>query len=74
MPALRLKSLYVIAAVTLAMPALTACDSYKDDVASVQAAESIVPGKSNDAVAREIAGARGSVRAEGAQSGGNSAG
>ncbi|WP_374378067.1 hypothetical protein [Dongia sp.] len=61
MPALRLKSLFVIAAVTLAMPALTACDSYKDDVAAVQAAESVVPGKSNDAVVREIAGARGSV-------------
>ena len=61
MPTLRLKHLYVIAAVALALPAVTACDSYKDDVATVQAAESIVPGKSNDALAREIAGARGSI-------------
>ena len=67
MPALRLKSLYVIAAVTLAMPALTACDSYKDDVATVQAAETVVPGKSNDAIAREIAGARGSIAWKGAK-------
>ncbi len=65
MPALRLKALYVIAAVTLASPALTACDSYKDDVAAVQAAESVVPGKSNDAVVREIAGARGSFKWKG---------
>lgn len=61
MPALRLKHLYVIATVALALPAVTACDSYKDDVATVQAAETIVPGKSNDAIAREIAGARGSI-------------
>ena len=68
MPALRLKHLYVIAAVALALPAVTACDSYKEDVATVQAAESVVPGKSNDAVAREIAGARGSVAWKGEKS------
>ncbi|WP_374653353.1 hypothetical protein [Dongia sp.] len=67
MPALRLKQLYLIVAVALALPAVTACDSYKDDVASVQAADSILPDKSNDAVAREIAGARGSVSWKGAK-------
>ncbi len=40
MPAPRLKHLYVIATVALALPAVTACDSYKEDVATVQAAES----------------------------------
>lgn len=44
------------------MPVVTACDSYQEDVATVQAADSVVPGKSNDSVAREIAGARGSVK------------
>jgi hypothetical protein len=42
------------------VPAVTACDSYKDDVAIVQADETVVPGKSNDEIVREIAGARGS--------------
>ena len=55
MPALTLRRLLIIATVALALPAATACDSYKDDVAAVQAAESIVPGKSNDALARELA-------------------
>lgn len=67
MPARILHKLIVIATVALAMPAVTACDSYKDDVAAVQAAESIVPGKSNDALVREIAGARGSVSWKGAK-------
>lgn len=67
MPTIRLKHLYVIATVALALPAVTACDSYKEDVATVQQAESIVPGKSNDALAREIAGARGSIKWNGAK-------
>lgn len=67
MPTLGLKHLYVIATVALALPAVTACDSYKEDVATVQQAESIVPGRSNDALAREIAGARGGVKWEGAK-------
>lgn len=67
MPARILHKLIVIAAVALALPAVTACDSYKDDVAAVQAAQSIVPGKSNDALVREIAGARGSVSWKGAK-------
>ncbi len=67
MPALSLKHLYLIATVALALPAVTACDSYKDDVATVQQAESLVPGKSNDALAREIAGARGSITWKGAK-------
>jgi hypothetical protein len=67
MPALTLRRLLIIATVALALPAATACDSYKDDVAAVQAAESIVPGKSNDALARELAGARGGIKWEGAK-------
>jgi len=67
MPARILHRLIVIAAVALALPAVTACDSYQDDVAAVQAAESVVPGKSNDALAREIAGARGSIVWKGAK-------
>lgn len=62
---LRLKSLLIIATVILALPMVTACDSYKEDIATVQAAESVVPGRSNDAVAREIAGARGSIQWKG---------
>lgn len=67
MPARILHRLFVIAAVTLVLPAVTACDSYKDDVAAVQAAESLVPGKSNETLAREIAGARGSIKWRGAK-------
>jgi len=67
MQALSLKRLMMIATVALVLPAATACDSYKDDVAAVQAAESLVPGKSNDALAREIAGARGGVKWTGAK-------
>ncbi|MBK8159549.1 MAG: hypothetical protein IPK59_12550 [Rhodospirillaceae bacterium] len=67
MPARTLRRLLIVATVALALPAATACDSYKDDVAAVQAADSIVPGKSNDSLAREIAGARGSVKWTGAK-------
>ena len=66
MPARILQRIIVITTVALALPAVTACDSFKDDVAAVQAAESIVPGKSNDALARELAGARGGVKWRGA--------
>jgi hypothetical protein len=45
----------------VAVAALTGCDRYADDVDAVKHAESIVPGKSNEGIATEIAGARGTV-------------
>jgi hypothetical protein len=49
----------------VAVAALTGCDRYADDVDAVKRAESIVPGKSNDVIATEIAGARGTVEWKG---------
>ena len=45
----------------VAVAALSGCDRYADDVDAVKRAESILPGKSNEALAVEIAGARGTV-------------
>lgn len=65
MPSRTLPRLLLIAAVALVLPVVTACDSFKDDIARVQQAESLVPGKSNEAVVREIAGARGGIEWKG---------
>ena len=47
--------------VIVAVAALTGCNRYGDDIDAAKTAESIIPGKSNDVVAIEIAGARGTV-------------
>ncbi len=47
-------------AMGLALALVAGCDSYKDDIAAVQAAET-APGKSNAALAQDLAGADGSV-------------
>jgi len=49
----------------VAVAALTGCDRYADDIDAVKRAESILPGKSNEALAVEIAGARGTVEWKG---------
>lgn len=49
-----------IAALGLALALLAGCDSYKDDIAAVQAAET-APGTSNAELAQDIAGKKGSV-------------
>jgi hypothetical protein len=51
--------------VVVAVAALTGCDRYADDIDTVKRAESILPGKSNEALAVEIAGARGTVEWKG---------
>jgi hypothetical protein len=48
--------------VIVAVAALTGCNRYGDDIDAVKVADSIIPGKSNDVVAVEIAGARGVVQ------------
>ena len=47
--------------VIVAVAALGGCNRYGDDIDAVKLAESIIPGKTNDVVAVEIAGARGTV-------------
>ena len=42
-----------------------ACDRYGDDIDAVKHADSIIPGKANDALATDIAGARGTVEWKG---------
>jgi hypothetical protein len=49
----------------VAVAALTGCDRYADDIDAVKRAESIVPGQSNEGIATEIAGARGTVEWKG---------
>jgi hypothetical protein len=40
---------------------ISGCNQYKSDIDTVKAADSIVPGKSNEVIAIEIAGARGVI-------------
>ena len=47
--------------VLLALVPLAGCDRYADDVDAVKTAETVVPGKSNQILAIDIAGARGTV-------------
>jgi hypothetical protein len=47
--------------VVVAVAALTGCDRYADDIDMVKRADSVLPGKNNEALAVEIAGARGTV-------------
>ena len=39
----------------------TACDRYGDDIDAVKTADSVIPGKSNEVLAIDIAGARGKI-------------
>jgi hypothetical protein len=48
----------------VAVAALTGCDRYADDIDTVKRAESLI-GKSNEAMAVDIAGARGTVEWKG---------
>jgi hypothetical protein len=43
----------------------TACDRYGDDIDAVKTAQTVVPGKSNEVLAIDIAGARGTVEWQG---------
>jgi hypothetical protein len=61
MPTGAMRRFFLVAAVALALPAVAACDPYEEDIAAVQRAQSVLPGRDNDAVVREIAGARGDV-------------
>jgi len=45
----------------VAVAALTGCDRYADDIDTVKRAEAVIPGKTNEVLAVEIAGARGTV-------------
>jgi hypothetical protein len=49
----------------VAVAALTGCDRYADDIDAVKRADSVIPGKTNDVLAVEIAGARGTVEWKG---------
>jgi hypothetical protein len=45
---------------------LAACDRYGDDIDAVKTADSVIPGKANDILAIDIAGARGTIDWQGA--------
>ena len=47
--------------VLLTLLLLAGCDRYADDVDAVKAADTVVPGKSNEVLAIDIAGARGTI-------------
>jgi hypothetical protein len=49
----------------VAVAALTGCDRYADDIDTVKHAESVIPGKANEVLAVEIAGARGTAEWKG---------
>jgi len=49
----------------VAVAALAGCDRYADDIDTVKRAESVIPGKTNEVLAVEIAGARGTVEWKG---------
>ena len=55
----------LILALAVAVAALTGCDRYGDDIDAVKAADSILPGKTNEVLTVEIAGARGTVEWKG---------
>lgn len=47
--------------VVLLAAIITGCNQYKNDIDAVKVADSIFPGKSNEVIAIEIAGARGVI-------------
>ena len=47
--------------VVLLSAGITGCNQYKSDIDAVKVADSIFPGKSNEIIAIEIAGARGAI-------------
>jgi hypothetical protein len=49
-----------------ALVLLAGCDRYADDVDAVKTADTVVPGKTNEILAIDIAGARGTVEWKGA--------
>jgi hypothetical protein len=49
----------------VAVAALTGCDRYADDIDAVKRSQSIIPGQTNEALAAEIASARGTVEWKG---------
>ena len=51
----------LLAAIGFGAAALAACDRYADDIDAVKVAESVVPGKTNEVLTIDIAGARGTV-------------
>jgi hypothetical protein len=55
----------LVIALIVAVAAVTGCDRYADDIDAVKRAETIIPGKSNESIAMEIAGARGTVEWKG---------
>ena len=55
----------LLAAIGFGAATLVACDRYADDVDAVKAADTVVPGKSNEVLAIDIAGARGIVEWQG---------
>jgi hypothetical protein len=54
--------LLVFCAVGLGLPA---CSRYGDDIDAVKTADSVIPGKSNEVLAIDIAGARGTIEWQG---------
>jgi hypothetical protein len=56
-----LRRLVLALAICASSVGLAACDRYGDDIDAVKTADSIVPGKSNEVLAIDIAGARGTV-------------
>jgi hypothetical protein len=52
----------LVAGTLISLALLTGCDRYADDVDAVKQAESVVPGKSNEVLAMDVAGARGTVQ------------
>ena len=51
----------LVRGVLLSLLLLAGCDRYADDVEAVKAADTVVPGKSNEVLAIDVAGARGTI-------------
>ncbi|HEY4164286.1 MAG TPA: hypothetical protein VGM59_14565 [Dongiaceae bacterium] len=68
MTRLRLILVLVLGAAGFAFLGVPGCSRYADDIDTVKQAESVIPGKSNDLLTLDIAGARGKVEWQGGTS------
>ena len=61
MTRLRLILVLILGAAGFAALGMPGCDRYADDIDTVKQAESVIPGKTNELLTLDIAGARGKV-------------
>jgi hypothetical protein len=65
---LRLILVLILGAAGFAALGMPGCDRYADDIDTVKQAESVIPGKTNELLTLDIAGARGKVDWQGGPS------